>query len=376
MRRFLLVVIIVLISRLLMADDQITVNQQPVKNIIFMIGDGMGINQVAGARIKAYGADGRLNMETLPVTGLLKTHSIDDLITDSGASATALSTGYKTRNKMIGMSADTTRVITIMEAARDGGLSTGLVVTSSITHATPACFAAHVPNRYTEQEIARQLVASGTDVMLGGGKKFFLPKSAGGDRKDALNLLDVAAHAGYDIVLDKTAFEQSSGSKILGLFAENGLLNKDNEPSLAELTKKAIGILSQNKKGFFLMVEGSQIDWAGHDNQFAELVKQVLSFDEAIGVALAFAEKNAETLVVVTADHETGGMSIRSGKRDGSQLKIDWISTDHTGQMVPVFAAGSNAYLFTGVKDNTDIPKVFARLLGIENFPRKIEVAD
>ena len=292
-----------------------------------MIGDGMGINQVAGARIKAYGADGRLNMETLPVTGLLKTHSIDDLITDSGASATALSTGYKTRNKMIGMSADTTRVITIMEAAWDGGLSTGLVVTSSITHATPACFAAHVPNRYTEQEIARQLVASGTDVMLGGGKKFFLPKSAGGDREDALNLLDVAAHAGYDIVLDKTAFEQSSGSKILGLFAENGLLNKDNEPSLAELTKKAIGILSQNKKGFFLMVEGSQIDWAGHDNQFAELVKQVLSFDEAIGVALAFAEKNAETLVVVTADHETGGMSIRGGKRDGSQLKIDWIKT-------------------------------------------------
>jgi alkaline phosphatase len=214
------------------------------------------------------------------------------------------------------------------------------------------------------------------DVMLGGGRKFFLPKSAGGDRKDSLNLLYVTAHAGYDVVLNKTSFQQSSYSKILGLFSAEGLLNKANEPNLVDLTRKAIRILARNKKGFFLMVEGSQIDWAGHENQFDELVKQVLAFDEAIGVALSFAEKENETLVVVTADHETGGMSICGGKVDGSQIKIDWISTDHTGQMVPLFAAGSNAYLFTGIKDNTEILRIFARLLGIENFPRKIEVVD
>jgi alkaline phosphatase len=146
MKYYLYITIFILVFSLRASDNPISVNHQPVKNIIFMIGDGMGLSQVAGSRIKAYGADGRLNMERMPVTGLLNTHSIDDLITDSGASATALSTGYKTKNKMIGMSADTTRLLTIMEPARDRGLSTGLMVTSSITHATPACFAAHVPN--------------------------------------------------------------------------------------------------------------------------------------------------------------------------------------------------------------------------------------
>ncbi len=341
-----------------------------VKNIILMIGDGMGLAQMNTARIYRYGANEFLHIERMPYTGLLHTHSADNLITDSAAGATALATGIKTKNGMIGMTPDTLAAATILEKAREMGKSTGLVSTSSITHATPACFATHIDYRRKEPAIAEQLVASGTDVMLGAGTYFFLPKdSTGSKREDNRNLLLEAKEAGYDVVHTRKALAGTQAQKVLGLFAPDFLKNEQPEPSLAELTVRAIELLNRNEKGFFLMVEGSQIDWAAHDNQLDYMIKETISFDDAVQKALEFALKDQHTLVIVTADHETGGLSIEGGNLEGGKVDVDWTTTHHTGVPVGIFAFGPYASLFTGVKDNTDVPKIFAELWRIENFP-------
>lgn len=341
-----------------------------VKNIIFYIGDGMGINQVTASRIKSVGANGHLWLDKFQVTGLVKVHSLDNLITDSAASATAMSTGYKTKNRMIACLPDSTMVKTVLEAAKDQDLSTGLIATSSITHATPACFATHVLQRNYHEEIARQLIFSGTDVLLGGGRQFFLPQDdTVSARTNGLNLVQKAESNGYVYVENKEQLMNVDNPKVLGLFQEDELKFEAGEPSLADMTRKAVEILSKNKNGFFLMVEGSQIDWAGHENDFNKLLQRMLSFDKAVGVGVQFAKEHRNTLVVVTADHETGGLNIVGGPVDGDDLEISWQCGHHTGQMVPLFAEGPGAFEFTGVLDNTDIPKIFAKLLGLRNFP-------
>lgn len=344
--------------------------QDKVKNIIFYIGDGMGINQVTAARIKSVGANGHLWLDKFQVIGLVKIHSIDNLITDSAASATAMSTGYKTKNRMIACLPDSSNLKTILEAAQEQHLSTGLIATSSITHATPACFASHVLQRNYHEEIARQLVCSGTDILLGGGRQFFLPQDDTlSARTNGLNLIQEAERNGYVYVENKEQLLNVDNPKVLGLFQEDELKFEADEPSLAEMTRKALGILGKNENGFFLMVEGSQIDWAGHENDFDKLVQRMLSFDKAVGVGVQFAKEHSNTLVVVTADHETGGLNIVGGLVNGDDLEIGWQCGHHTGQMVPLFAEGPGAYEFTGVLDNTDIPKIFAKLLGLRDFP-------
>ncbi len=341
-----------------------------VKNIIFYIGDGMGINQVTTARIKSVGANGQLWLDKFQVTGLVKIHSIDNLITDSAAGATAMSTGYKTKNRMIACLPDSSHLKTILEAAKDRDLSTGLIATSSITHATPACFASHVLQRSHHEEIARQLIFSGTDVLLGGGRQFFLPQdNTVSARTNGLNLIQEAERNGYVYVENKKQLMNINNPRVLGLFQEDELKFETEEPSLADMARKAIEILNKNENGFFLMIEGSQIDWAGHENEFNKLVERTISFDKAVGVGVQFAKEHGNTLLVVTADHETGGLNIVGGSIDGHDLEISWQSSHHTGQMVPLFAEGPGAFEFTGVLDNTDIPKIFAKLLGLRNFP-------
>lgn len=345
-----------------------------VKNIVFLIGDGMGLSQVAAARIKSVGADGRLHMERMPVTGLLNTHSADKLITDSGASATALATGYKTNNRMISVSPDGRKLLTILEAAKDIGMATGLVATSTITHATPAAFASQVEERRDEDIIASQMLKNRVNVLLGGGKSFFLPQAVpGSKRRDERNLIEEAKRQGYQFVQTKEELKTAEGNYLLGLFQLGALTTNPPEPTLAELTQKAIELLSRDEDGFFVMVEGSQIDWACHDNDPEETIRQTLLFDEAVKVALDFAVKCGHTLVVVTADHECGGMGINAGTLCGKRLDIGWTSRGHTGVPVPIYAFGPGKEQFTGLHDNTDIPKIFARLLGITSFPRVVE---
>ncbi|NOX38235.1 MAG: alkaline phosphatase [Calditrichaeota bacterium] len=347
---------------------------RPVRNIIFYIGDGMGITQITSARIYAVGPDGRLTIDRFPITGLVTTHSADRLVTDSAAGATAMSTGVKTRNGMVGMSADSTAYFTILEIAQELDKATGLVATSSITHATPASFAAHVPSRRMEPLIAEQLLQRKVNVLLGGGRAFFIPRDQDGSaREDNQNLLDLARNLGYTVVETRQALQDADGPYLLGLFADKGMLTRESEPTLAEMTEKALEILRNDPEGFFLMVEGSQIDWGGHANDAGKTIRQLLQFDEAVKVGVDFALKDFHTLVIVTADHETGGMALEGGSVQDKQLDIDWTTNYHTGQSVPLFAFGPHALSFSGVLNNTDIPRLIAVLWGVSDFPRPLQ---
>ena len=341
-----------------------------VKNVILLIGDGMGLSQIAAARIKAVGAKGKLHLDRIPVTGLITTCSAGSLVTDSAAAATALATGRKTNNGMIGVDPQGKRLPTILEAAKDRGMATGLVVTSTITHATPGPFAAHVKSRYDEVTIATQLLNTKVNVLLGGGKAFFLPRSApGSKRKDDRDLIGEAREKGYLVVQTKEELEKAEAKYVLGLFQLRGLTTKPPEPSLAEMTGKAIRLLSRSDKGFFLMVEGSQIDWASHRNDINDAIKQTLLFDEAVKAVLDFALADKRTLVVVTADHETGGLVVRGGSLQGNNLTVTWTTNGHTPPPVPLSAFGPGAEAFMGLHDNTDVPKILAKSLGLIPFP-------
>jgi len=335
------------------------------KNIIFFIGDGMGVAHVTGARIVSAGPGGRLNMDSMPVTGFAATYSANAIVTDSAAAGTALATGVKTNNGMIGVAPDGKRLVSILEASRDAKKSTGLATTTTISHATPASFAAHVDSRGAEDGIACQLIESHVDVLLGGGRQFFCAKNQpGSQRLDDRDVIAEAKAAGYSVVTTAEELAAIDTPKVLGLFANGYLATKEPEPSLSELTAKAIEVLSKDQDGFFLMVEGGQIDSFAHSNDFDNVVRQVIEFDRAIAVGLEFARKYGDTLVVVTADHETGGLTLKMDA-DG-KLQPDWSSTGHTGVVVPIYAYGPGSERFAGLLDNIEIPKRMAELWNVK----------
>jgi alkaline phosphatase len=350
-----------------------------VKNIIFCIGDGMGLGQITLARMKAAGPDGTLYMERMPFTGFIRTHSANALVTDSPAAGTALASGVKTNNGTIGITPDGTSCQTILEAAKAAGMATGLVVTSRITDATPAAFASHVTSRKMQDRIAEQLIAHKVNVLLGGGEEYFLPRSySRSKRNDQKNLIEWAEKTGYLYIRNADELKIANHPYILGLFQLGPLTTVAPEPSLAELTTKAIDILNQEGRtyGFFLMVEGSQIDSACHDNNTTGTIRQTLLFDQAVKAAVDFALEDKHTLVIVTADHETGGLTIKGGSLEGDDLYINWTTNGHSAMPVPIYAFGPKADIFAGTYDNTEVPKKFARLLGINQFPKAISDED
>lgn len=317
------------------------------KNIIFLIGDGMGVSHVfAGLTANK----GHLFLENFKHVGFSKTQSADSYITDSAAGGTALSTGHKTNNGAIGFDAQNKPVKTILEEAEEKGLATGLVSTSSITHATPASFISHQAGRSMYEEIAADFLKTDIDVFIGGGIDHF------SKRKDGRNLMEELKTKGYKVETDLKEIEKVNNGKLAGLTApvHNGrIAERGNMLPIA--TKTAIDILDNNKKGFFLMVEGSQIDWGGHASSTVYVVEDMLDFDKVIGQTLDFAEKNGETLIIVTADHETGGMALTDGNIENGVVKAAFPTSDHTAVMVPVFAYGPGAEEFTGIMENTDI---------------------
>ena len=327
------------------------------RNVILMIGDGMGTSQVyAGLTANK----GNLYLNNFTKVGFSKTYSSDNYITDSAAGGTALSTGVKTYNGAIGVNADTASVKTILEMAEEKGLATGLASTSSITHATPASFIAHQPKRSMYEEIAADFLKTDIDVFIGGGYKHFT------ERKDGRNLVNELKQNGYKVLQDINTISEVQSGKLAGLTApeHNGRVNERGN-LLPIATKTAINILKKDKDGFFLMVEGSQIDWAGHQNNTIYAVEEMLDFDRSVGQALEFAAKNRKTLIVVTADHETGGMGINGGNFENGMLKAGYTTGGHTGVMVPVFAFGPGAENFTGIMDNTDVAKKIMKLLDL-----------
>lgn len=339
-----------------------------VKNIIIFIGDGMGSPQLTVASYFKNKTHGSLEIEKMPVVGLVKTHAENDWITDSASGATALATGHKTNVGMVGVTSDSLAKETIFEAGKKKGMKTGIVVTSHITDATPACFVAHVPQRGMRNEIAAQIIHSQLDVILGGGYEYFIPQTVKNSvREDDRNLIQEAKKLGYQFVKDTTSFAAIKSGSILGLFNNGGLTTNPPEPSISDMTRKAIHLLNNSDSGFLLMVEGSQIDWRGHANDLEGIIKQTLLFDEAVKVGLEFAKEDKETLVLVTADHETGGITLTGDDRDTPfSFRVKWGTGGHTAIPVPIYAFGPHAIEFTGVLDNTDIPKIISRLMNFD----------
>ncbi len=318
------------------------------KNIILLIGDGMGLSQVSSAIY--YKKDGKPNFDRFHTIGLSKTSSGSDLVTDSAAGATVFSAGVKTYNGAIAVDMDTIPVPTIVEQLSKRGFSTGIVATSSIQHATPAAFYAHVKQRRMYEEITEFIPNSGVDIFIGGGLKYF------NDRKDKRDLLVQMRSAGYSVITDKLPSKIKKGKELIVL-AENGMpkMSEGRGDFLPDATKLALEKLSKNEEGFFLMVEGSQIDWGGHDNDADYLIEELLDFDKTIGVALDFAKENGETLVIVTADHETGGFTLATDDGDYNKIKPIFSTKGHSGTMVPVFAEGPGASLFGGIYESNEI---------------------
>jgi len=327
------------------------------KNIILFIGDGMGISQITAGKI----AKGNLNIERFKVIGLLTTHTQNTLITDSAAAGTALATGYKTYNGAISVSKEGKPIKTIVEYAEENQKATGLVVTCSITQATPAVFVAHVDNREKQEIIAEHISQSGIDVILGGGWGYFIPKSEDDSKRNDEKNLIAELEKRMKIVRSAEELEKLGGiDSVAGFFAADHLPPAIfRKLPLSDLTQKAIEILSKNKNGFFLMVEGSQIDWAGHYNNQEYLISEMFDFDNAVGVGLNFADKNSQTLVILTSDHETGGFAVHDGSvKDKKVAKSGFTTKDHTASMVPVFAYGPGSSVFSGMADNTIVGRV------------------
>jgi alkaline phosphatase len=296
------------------------------KNIILMIGDGMGPAHVQVAWLYATRQLGKNLVMTEVMdrgqTAYMVNDTADSTVTESAAAAVQMATGVKVLAKSIGIGPDGKVLKTILEMAKDNGKATGLVTTSGITDATPAGFVAHVERRSEEEKIAEQLVKSEVGVLFGGRKAFFLPETEKGKRKDGKNLLDTARQNGYTVVETSEEMKKAEGRKILGLFNNGDMLFEidrtgSTEPSLQEMTSKAIDALSQNPNGFFLMVEGGRIDHASHHNDIAATIHDILAFDDAIKAASDFQRRNPETLLIITADHETGGLAVLSYAHTG-----------------------------------------------------------
>ncbi len=338
------------------AYDQVESSKNP-KNIILFIGDGMGLAHVYAA-MTANG--GSLFLQNFIHCGFSKTYSASDYITDSGAGGTALACGVKTYNGAIGVGPDKKSVPNIREMAEQKGLKTGLVSTSAINHATPASFLAHQASRNNYEEIAAEFLKTNIDVFIGGGVKFFE------NRKDGRNLSRELRDKGYQVLYNIEDIQNVKSGKLAGLTAEehNAGMPERGE-MLVPATETAIHLLSQGNKGFFLMVEGSEIDFLAHNNHAPGVIRETLDLDRAIGKALSFAAKNRETLVIVTADHETGGMTINEGNNKTGDVTAKFSSPEHTGVCVPIFAFGPGAAQFGGFMENTAIARKMMKLLGL-----------
>lgn len=327
------------------------------KNIILMVGDGMGVAQLYSA-MTANG--GHLYIENFKNCGFSKTYSSNNYITDSAAGGTAFACGTKTYNGAIGVDANKNPVANIREKAEKKGMKTGLVATTIITDATPAVFVAHVASRSSLEDIAADFLKTNIDVFIGGGRDNF------DHRKDGRNLLDEIKTKGYLVLDNIIDIAKVKSGKLAGLTAagDNPVMPERGD-MLVPATETAINLLSQGKKGFFLMVEGSDIDHLAHSNSTPGVVMETLDFDKAIGAALKFAASNRETLIIVTANHETGGMTLLGGDYSTGKVTGKFTTTGHSGVAVPVYAFGPGASEFTGFMENTDIAIKMMKLLGL-----------
>lgn len=317
-----------------------------VKNIIFMIGDGMGLEQISAAWVCN---GGKLNLDNFTNVGIQRTYSANKLVTDSAAAGTALATGHKTDNGMISMTPDTVAVKSLAEEAMEKGKRAGAAVTCRVNDATPAVFFSHTATRKNQEDIVEQMANSGVYFLSGGGTKFWR------DREDGKDITEVVKAKGYSYVETKEDLMAVQNGPVVALMDSYELKpSLDRGDILPSSVAKALELLD-NKKGFFLMVEGSMIDDGGHDNKAGHTMEEIFDFDKTIGLVLEWAAKDGETLVIVTGDHATGGMTLLSGDIDDKRIRVNFSTTGHNGIALPVFAWGPHSEDFVGIYENTEL---------------------
>lgn len=330
--------------------------QNPVKNVIIMIGDGMGLSCVSMIQLEN---DFRPTVyDAADNIALTKTYSLNNRVTDSAAAGTALATGHKTNNTHLGLTPDGEVVESIIARANAHDIPTGIVVTTYLQHATPAAFYAHTADRGALEEITRSLVASGIDVAVGGGRKYFEQTYPDGA------WLDTLAARGYRTVDDIESLSAIDGrGRVMALLADKEL-PYDSGDMLAVSTAKTLDLLDAESArrgdvGFVAMIEGSMIDYGAHGNEIDKLRGELHSFTLAVEAAVDFARKHEGTLVIVTSDHETGGLAIASADKDFLKseqgISYRFSCEGHTAQMCPVYLYGTGAELINGIMENSEL---------------------
>lgn len=327
-----------------------------VKNVILMIGDGMSLMHV----YTAWAANrGKLWLENAQATGLSKTWAVKKLVTDSGSGGTSLATGVKTVYHAVGVDPEGKPLTSLVDVAKELGKDAGMAVTCRLWDATPCDFCCHNIDRDKEEELVGDYPTSGVDFVFGGGAQKFT------NRKDGRDIFKELQKKGYHVsrTLDDF-FAYDKNSRIFAVpYDKDTPLPDERGDLLARASMKGISLMNQNKNGFFMMIEGSQLDDYGHFNQLDLLMKETLDFDQTVGEVMKWAAKDGETLVVVTADHETGGLTLVNGNKDEERVECCFSSKDHTGAMVPVYAFGPGAENFTGIFENTDVFKKIKKLM-------------
>ncbi|MDO5016938.1 MAG: alkaline phosphatase [Porphyromonas sp.] len=342
------------------AYDTVTVQPSTgarVKNVILMIGDGMSLSHIANLWTANRG---NINLQNAEVIGLQTTYTADTLITDSAAAATAIATGHKTNYHYLGVTPRGEELTTIMDIAHQSGLGSGVVVTCRLWDATPAAFLAHNIDRDDAEDIIGDYPTSNADLIIGGGAELFT------NRQDRRDLFQEMADAGYAVTRSiADAKRQSNTGRILSVVADNDLpLPAERGDYLTEASLFAVDHLkAQFPKGFFLMIEGSQLDDYGHSHNLDLLMQETADFDRTVGAMMKWAEADGETLVIITADHETGGLTLVGGSQHSGTTVGHFSTGGHSGVIVPVYSYGPGADHFTGIFDNTDIFRKIIKLL-------------
>lgn len=331
--------------------------QRP-KNLIIMIGDGAGLAQL----YSGYTANrGKLNVFAIPTTGYSITNSSDSYTTDSAAGATAISGGTKTKNRFIGVDSTGKRLPLITYELKKKNYRTAIISNGDVTDATPASFYAFQPERSMSEEIALDFTQSNVDLLMGGGLKSFQ------QRKDGKKLFDILGQKGYQTTSNFGSIDTLTSMKFVVLDDSAVVAKKKGRGDfLIRSLHKSLDVFTKSNSPFFIMLESAQIDWGGHNNDLEYVVTEVLDFDQTIGEALKFADQNKETLILITADHETGGLSLIDGDIQTGYVHGSFSTNDHTGIMVPVFAYGPGAEVFKGTHQNIELNKLLRQLFNFK----------
>ncbi|MEJ2580182.1 MAG: alkaline phosphatase [Acidobacteriota bacterium] len=346
-----------------------------VGNVVIFIGDGMGVGTVSAASALLERPGSTLNMMETSFIGLVRTWAANTLATDSAASGTALATGFKTNKKIVSMLPDGSVPRSLFEAAQNQGVTTGVITTSGLVDATPACFSTHVTNRDHHDQILEQMLDSGTSALIGGDwSNNDKAKRNRRFREMESRAEELGAARGYHVIRNPDALNSAS-LPILALFPPRNGFAEQHGPPLAVSAHRVVELLLQEKNRFLLLIECEVIDGTAHENDIEKTMAGMRELDEAVGEVLALVSARGDTLVLVTADHDAGGLSLIDGYYEDGATTVRWSTKEHTSEWVPLFAFGPGAERFAGMVDNTELPVRIAQVLDLHPFPYLTESA-